>query len=103
MSDQPPTSPHWETIDADPAFRSLLRRKVRFIILSTLFFTIYYFSLPVMVGWFPELMKTAVLGKVNLAYLFALSQFVMAWTLAWIYTRKAAGWDLEAAALLRCR
>ena len=67
---------------------------------STVFFVIYYFALLVLVGWWPDLMKTQVLGKVNLAYLFALSQFFMAWIMAWIYTRVAAQWDLAAQAIL---
>ena len=36
----------------------------------------------------------------NIAYLFALSQFFMAWGLAFLYVKAAAGWDKSAAALL---
>lgn len=90
----------WDAIEADPDFRALLAAKLRFIIPATLFFVAYYFTLPILVGWWPELMKTKVLGPVNLAYLFALSQFFMAWILAFIYVRVAAGWDKKAAALL---
>jgi uncharacterized membrane protein (DUF485 family) len=86
----------WAAIEAMPAFRELLARKARFIITATVFFVIYYFALPVLVGWFPDLMRKPVLGKVNLAYLFALSQFFMAWALAFVYTRKAAEWDRAA-------
>ena len=70
------------------------------MIKSTIFFVIYYFALLVLVGWFPETMKKAVLGKLNWAYLFALSQFFMAWALAFVYTRKAAGWDKDAQNIL---
>ena len=52
-----------------------------------------------LVGWWPDLMKTKI-GSVNLAYLFALSQFFMAWIVAGFYVAKAAGWDKSAAALL---
>jgi uncharacterized membrane protein (DUF485 family) len=45
-------------------------------------------------------MDQKVLGEVNLAYLFALSQFFMAWILAFLYMAAAAGWDRQAAALL---
>jgi uncharacterized membrane protein (DUF485 family) len=34
-------------------------------------------------------MNTKVIGNINLAYLFALSEFVMAWILAAIYIRRA--------------
>lgn len=90
----------WEAIEAKPGFRSLLAKKARFITIATIFFMIYYLALPVLVGYWPDLMKKPVLGKVNVAYLFALSQFVMAWIVAFIYVRVAAKWDKEAAAAI---
>jgi uncharacterized membrane protein (DUF485 family) len=88
---------NWEAIAADPSFKHLLSAKARFITLATIFFIAYYFTLPVLVGWFPKLMDQKVFGEVNLAYLFALSQFFMAWILAFIYVGAAAGWDRQAA------
>ncbi len=82
-----------------PAFHQLLAAKGRFIWTTTVFFLVYYFALLVLVGWFPEFMKRPVLGQVNIAYLFALSQFFMAWIVAALYVRKAAAWDRAAAAL----
>lgn len=99
MSEKP--SVNWAALEAKPEFRALLARKARFIIGSTIFFVAYYFSLPILVGYFPGLMKKEVLGRINIAYLFALSQFFMAWALAFIYTRKAAQWDKEAAAVVQ--
>ena len=89
----------WAGIASSAEFKALLKAKARFIIPATLFFIVYYFALPVLVGYLPEMMKTRV-GPANLAYLFALSQFFMAWVLAFIYTRVAAKWDAAAAALL---
>ena len=74
-------------------FAELLRTKRRFLIRATLFFTAYYFALPILCGYAPNLMSRKVLGSVSLAYLFALSQFVMAWALAAIYVRKARSLD----------
>jgi uncharacterized membrane protein (DUF485 family) len=90
----------WDAIAADSDFKKLLASKARFIIPATVFFVIYYFTLPVLVGWFPRLMETEVWGSVNLAYAFALSQFFMAWILAFLYVGAAAGWDKQAAAVL---
>jgi uncharacterized membrane protein (DUF485 family) len=90
----------WAALEAKPEFQQLLARKKKFIIVSTVFFVIYYFALLILVGWMPELMKKPVIGKVNLAYLFALSQFFMAWALAFIYTRQAAAWDKAAADII---
>lgn len=93
--------PDWDGIASRPAFRALLARKARFLWTGTIFFLLYYFALLILVGWFPDLMKKQVLGKLNLAYLFALSQFIMAWVLAAIYVKKAAQWDKAAEEILK--
>ena len=90
----------WEAINATADFRALLKAKRRFIIPATLFFVVYYFALPYLVGYHTELMSRKVWGEMNWAYLFALSQFFMAWILAGIYVVVAAGWDRKAKALL---
>ena len=99
MSEKSPVN--WSEIEAKPAFQSLLARKAKFIITATVFFLVYYLALPVLVGYWPELMKKEVIGKVNVAYIFALSQFLMAWILAFLYVRIAAKWDKEAAAVIQ--
>jgi uncharacterized membrane protein (DUF485 family) len=94
-------TPNWASLAATDSFATLLRRKRRFIVPATVFFIVYYFALPVLVGYFPEFMSRKVLGPVNLAYLFALSQFVMAWVLAWLYVRAAERFDILASELRR--
>lgn len=89
-----------DRIAADPAFQNLLRRKKAFILKTTIFFLVYYFALLVLVGWDPELMKKEIWGTLNIAYIFALSQFFMAWIIALIYVKKAAQWDAESAKVL---
>ena len=90
---------NWSALAGHADFRALLQDKMRFIVPTTIFFVLYYFALPVLVGWFPDFMKTKI-GSVNYAYLFALSQFFMAWIVAGFYVVRAAGWDKQAAALL---
>jgi uncharacterized membrane protein (DUF485 family) len=82
----------WDRVAAGEEFKGLLASKRRFIVPATVFFVAYYFALPVLVGYAPRLMDTRLLG-VNLAYLFALSQFFMAWAVAALYVRAAGGWD----------
>ena len=86
----------WDRIAAGSPFRQLIAAKLRFIVPATIFFLVYFFSLPVLVGYFPDFMKQRVFGPVNVAYLFALSQFLMAWVLAAIYMRVAIRFDREA-------
>lgn len=83
----------WARIARTDAFKDLMAAKARFIIPATLFFMIYYFALPVLVGYAPEFMQQPVIGPLNLAYLFALSQFFMAWIVAALYVRAANRFD----------
>jgi uncharacterized membrane protein (DUF485 family) len=90
----------WGAIAEDPAFKELLIAKAKFVVPMTVFFVIYYFMLPVLVGWFPEMMAREVWGSVNWAYLFALSQFFMAWIVAFFYVAAATGWDKRVSEIL---
>lgn len=83
----------WSRVTQLPVFREMVRAKLRFIIPATLFFVVYYFALPVLVGYAPATMSKKVVGVVNIAYLFALSQFFMAWIIAALYIRAAAKFD----------
>lgn len=83
----------WERLAATAEFKALLKAKARFVVPATVFFIVYYFSLPLLVGYAPELMARKVFGVVNVGYLFALSQFFMAWLLAWAYVRAAGRFD----------
>jgi uncharacterized membrane protein (DUF485 family) len=83
----------WEAVAASAKFRALLRAKRRFIIPAVIVFIVYYFALPVLVGYARPLMERRVIGSVNIAYLFALSQFFMAWIIAGLYVRAANRFD----------
>jgi uncharacterized membrane protein (DUF485 family) len=83
----------WDRVAAMDEFKQLLKAKARFIVPATIFFIVYYFLLPWLVGYYPQKMDMRVWGKVNIAYLFALSQFFVSWLLAWLYVRAARKWD----------
>ena len=63
---------------------------------------VYYFALLVAVGYAPTLMERRV-WRVNLAYLFALSQFFMAWIIAALYMRAANRFDRMAREVIENR
>ena len=83
----------WQRVAETAEFRALVRAKRRFVVPATIFFVLYYFALPALVGYAPRLMEKQVIGVVNIAYLFALSQFFMAWILAAFYMRAASRFD----------
>lgn len=92
----PPPGPDgrsWAAVEAEPRFREMVAAKRRFLVPATVFFIVYYFALPVLVGYFPDFMDRDLIGDVNVAYVFALSQFVMAWVLMAMYVRRARTFD----------
>jgi uncharacterized membrane protein (DUF485 family) len=80
---------NWAAIDADPRFQRLHRQKTVFLWSLMIVSVVYYFLLPVGAAYYQELFKTQVWGPVNVGILFALSEFVVAWTIAGIYARRA--------------
>jgi uncharacterized membrane protein (DUF485 family) len=82
----------WDKIADSREFQDLMATKKLFIVPAFIFFVVYYFALPVLVGYAPQFMSIKV-GPVNLAYLFALSQFFVAWIIAGLYVRAANNFD----------
>ena len=99
-ADEEPDVVDWERLAASERFKSLLKAKRRFIVPATIFFIVYYFALPVLIGYARPFMETRVFGPVNIAYLFALSQFFVAWIIAALYVRAAARFDKMAAGVI---
>jgi uncharacterized membrane protein (DUF485 family) len=90
----------WARVADSAEFKALVRAKRRFIIPATIFFIVYYFALLLLIWRAPLLMSRTVFGVVNIAYLFALSQFFMAWILALLYVRAASRHDRMAREIL---
>ncbi len=93
----------WSGLAHSEKFQRLLRAKRRFIIPALIIFVLYYFALPLLVGYARPMMERRVIGAVNVAYLFALSQFLMAWIVAALYVRAAAKFDRMAQEVLQER
>jgi uncharacterized membrane protein (DUF485 family) len=88
-----PREADWNRIAGSARFQHLLAIKKMFIVPAFLFFLAYYLLLPILLGYAPRLMSMRVFGTVTLAYLFALSQFVVGWIIAWLYLRASARFD----------
>jgi uncharacterized membrane protein (DUF485 family) len=84
---------NWDRIAESQEFKDLMATKKMFIVPAFVFFVVYYFALPALVGYAPHFMATKVIGNVNLAYLFALSQFFVAWLIAYLYVKAAGDFD----------
>jgi uncharacterized membrane protein (DUF485 family) len=91
----------WNRVAETDDFKKLLAAKKSFVLPATIFFVLYYFALPISVGYFPAFVQRKVWGPVNIAYLFALSQFIVAWLIAYLYVRAAREFDARAAAVIK--
>jgi len=91
----------WKAIDSRPEFQELHRKKMGFLWGLMVFSMVYYFLLPIGAGYFQDLYKIKVWGPVNVGILFALSEFVVAWGLAYFYAKRASTvFDPMAAAIV---
>ena len=88
-------------IDNDPRFQRLHAKKLAFLTGLMVFSLVYYFLLPIGAAYFTDIYKIKVYGVVNVGILFALSQFIVAWGIAFYYTAKAKDFDAMAAELVR--
>jgi uncharacterized membrane protein (DUF485 family) len=80
----------WTAIDADLRFQELHRRKSRFLWKLMAIAVVYYFLLPIGAAYCPRLFRMRVWGVVNVGILFALSEFFVAWVIAYVYCRVAS-------------
>jgi uncharacterized membrane protein (DUF485 family) len=80
---------NWAAIETNPKFQALYRKKTVFLWGLMIFSIIYYFMLPIGAAYYQDLFKVKVWGVVNVGILFALSEFVVAWAIAFVYSRKA--------------
>ena len=91
----------WKAIDSRPEFQELHRKKMGFLWGLMIFSMVYYFLLPIGAGYFQDLFRIKIWGPVNFGILFALSEFVVAWAIAYIYAKRASTvFDPMAAAIV---
>ena len=93
---------NWAAIDADPRFQALHKKKTTFLWGLMIFSVIYYFLLPIGAAYFQDLFKIKVWGPVNVGILFALSEFIVAWSIAAVYANRAnKEFDAMAAGIIK--
>lgn len=84
---------NWSEVAKHPKYIELKNKKRTFLFGWWTASTIYYFLLPILSGYAPDLFKFKVVGVINFGYLFILSQFVVAIFVAIYYTRVANDFD----------
>ena len=85
----PSSAIDWNAVIADPRFQSLHRKKQLFLTGLMVFSVAYYFLLPIGAAYFQDFFKIKVWGPVNVGLVFALSEFIVAWGIAFYYSQRA--------------
>ena len=73
-------------------FKDLLQRKKSFIIPTTIFFLLFYFTLPLLAAY-TKLLHTELIGPISGVWIFAALQFLVVWTCGFIYIKKSEKYD----------
>jgi uncharacterized membrane protein (DUF485 family) len=74
-------------VQQTPDFQLLRSRFRRFVFPMTAVFLGWYLLYVIASGWARDFMSKEVIGNINVAYLFGLSQFVSTFLIAWLYER----------------
>ncbi|MEK4760513.1 DUF485 domain-containing protein [Viridibacillus sp. FSL E2-0187] len=80
-------------------FKKLVKKKNSFIVPVSIFFLLFYFTLPVLTS-FTKVLNVKVIGDITLVWVFALAQFIMTWILCMTYVSKANKFDQEAESII---
>ncbi|MBK3493669.1 DUF485 domain-containing protein [Viridibacillus sp. YIM B01967] len=93
------TADDYVAIAGSPEFKSLVKKKNSFLVPVSIFFLLFYFTLPILTS-FTDVLSVKVIGDITLVWIFALAQFIMTWTLCMIYVNKANKFDKEAESII---
>ena len=82
----------YERLIQTEEFRDLLQKKKSFIIPTTIFFLIFYFTLPLLAAY-TKVLHAELLGPITGAWIFAGLQFLLVWICGFIYVKKSENYD----------
>lgn len=82
------------TISESKEFNELISNKKKFLVPMTIFFMLFYFTLPLLTSYSRILHQKAI-GEITWVWIFAFAQFIMVWVLATVYVKKANKFDKQ--------
>jgi len=80
---------NWAALANTPKFVELHRKKKVFLLTWWLVGSFFFYLLPLCAGYFPEVMRVKVLGRLNFGFFFCLFEFALIWGIAFHYSRKS--------------
>ena len=79
----------WNAVEQSPEFGELIASRRRFVLPATIFFLAWYIGFILLAGYAPDFMAESVYEGLTVGYCLALTQFVMVFTLGFMYLRRA--------------
>jgi len=95
-----PPALDYEKLINTPEFKKLSKRKNGFLLFYTILFTGIYALLPILTSY-TNILENSAFGRITWTWMYSFGMFIMVWTLATIYTKKAAGFDKDVEEILR--
>jgi uncharacterized membrane protein (DUF485 family) len=83
---------HYAEVEQSEKFKELISSKKRFMIPMTIFFLLFYFTLPILTSY-TNVLNNSAIGPISWAWVYAFAQFVMTWVLCVIYSKKSKQFD----------
>lgn len=90
----------FEEIERSTQFQKLLKEKRRFLVPSIILFLGLYLLFPILISY-TDIMELSAVGDISWAWVYAFFLFIMTWTMASIYMKKAAVLDQMAENILK--
>lgn len=89
------TEQEYVNISESQEFKTLSKRKTKFIVPMSITFLVLYFLLPLLSS-FTQVLDGKAIGHVTWIWIYSLGLFIMVWTFTVIYVKKAATFDKAA-------
>jgi uncharacterized membrane protein (DUF485 family) len=89
----------WEAVLASEHFRQLARRRRNTVVVLGVLAALYYFSIPALIAWAPEVFRIRLAAGINLGTVFAVSQYPFGGVIAYVFMRRTAAIDRAAAGI----
>jgi uncharacterized membrane protein (DUF485 family) len=79
----------WNAVEQSPEFKELVAARRKFVLPATIFFLAWYIGFILLTGYAPDFMAESVYEGLTVGYCLALTQFVMVFTLGYMYLRRS--------------
>lgn len=89
--------PDWDAVLASEHFKQLARRRRKTIIVLGALSALYYFSIPALIAWSPDIFRIRLAAGINVGTVFAVSQYPFGGLIAYVFMRRTAAIDRAAA------